>query len=229
MTARTRIKFCGITRPEDLEAGVEAGADAIGLVAYARSPRFVGPETAARLAMQLPPFVTPVLLVVDATRDEIGAYLDLFPAYALQFHGDEPAAECEQFGNPFFKVARIPSGAPFDLAGFAAQHPAAAAILLDAHVEQYGGAGQGFDWDAVGRIENRRLVLSGGLGPDNVGAGIERLRPWGVDVSSGVERSKGIKEASKMRAFVAAVRAADEAAAERTAALPEARPSRVQD
>ncbi|CAN5169289.1 phosphoribosylanthranilate isomerase [soil metagenome] len=211
MTVRTRIKFCGITRVEDLDAAVEAGADAIGLNAYDRSPRFVGPETAARLAARLPPFITPVLVLVDATRDAIGAYLDLFPAYTLQFHGDETAEDCEQFGNPFIKVARIAAGVEhFDLEAFAERYTTASAILVDAHVEGYGGEGRGFDWNVIGTGPTLRpLILSGGLRPETVGAGIAQLRPWAVDVSSGIERTKGIKDASKMRGFVDAVRTAD--------------------
>ncbi|CAN5180844.1 phosphoribosylanthranilate isomerase [soil metagenome] len=211
MTVRTRIKFCGITRDEDLDAAVLAGAYAVGLVAYERSPRFVGPETAARLAARLPPFITPVLLVVDATRDAIGAYLDLFPAYTLQFHGDESADDCEQFGNPFIKAARIAEGIDrFDLDGFADRYAQASAILVDAHVEGYGGQGRCFDWNLIGTGPALKpLILSGGLQAETVGAGIAQLRPWAVDVSSGIERSKGIKDASKMRAFVDAVRLAD--------------------
>ncbi len=214
MTLDTRIKFCGITRVEDLDAAVAAGVDAVGFVGYARSPRYVGPETAARLAQRLPPFVAPVLLAVDATRDEIGAYLDLYPAYTLQFHGDEPAEHCEQFGNPYLKAARIEAGsARFDLEAFALRYPLAVGILADAHVDAFGGVGQRFDWGVLDPVDaaqrSRPLVLSGGLTAGTVGAGIARLAPWAVDVSSGIERSKGIKDAGKMRAFVAAVRAAD--------------------
>ncbi len=214
--SRTRIKICGITRLEDLEAAVHQGADAVGFVAYDKSPRYLGPEQAARLASALPPFVSAVALFVNPTRDDVGAYLDAFPGYVLQFHGDEPAHECEQFGNPYLKAARIgvdglASG--MALMDYAAQHPNAQAILLDAHSDAYGGAGQTFDWERVAADGLRRFVLSGGLNPENVGAGIAKFRPWAVDVSSAVEKSKGIKDPGKIAAFCQAVRAADRAIA----------------
>ncbi|HEU4621428.1 MAG TPA: phosphoribosylanthranilate isomerase [Burkholderiaceae bacterium] len=204
---RTRIKICGITRREDADAAVLAGADAIGLVAYPKSPRYVGPELAASLAKALPPFVTPVALFVNATRDEVGAYLDQYPGYLLQFHGDEDADECEQFGNAYVKAARMVEG--FDLDAFANQHPRAQGILVDAWSEGYGGAGKTFDWSWLPERFDRPLVLSGGLEARNVAEAIARVRPWAVDVSSGVERSKGVKDASKIADFIKAVRAAD--------------------
>lgn len=212
MTHRTRIKICGITRREDLDAAVASGADAIGLVAYPRSPRFIGPEMAASLANALPPFVTPVALFADATRDEVSAYLDLFPGYVLQFHGDESAHDCAQFGNAYIKAARMRAG--FDLDAYAVEFSGAQALLLDAYTEGYGGAGQTFDWSIVPALPTRRLILSGGLDAQNVGKGMNAVRPWGVDVSSGVERSKGIKDASKISEFIGAVRAADQTLAQ---------------
>lgn len=204
---RTRFKICGITREQDALAAIQAGADALGFVAYAASPRYVGPETAARLARLAPAFVTPVLLFVNAPRDEVAAYLDHFPTYTLQFHGDECAADCEQYGNPYWKAARMQPG--FDLGAYAVEFASAQALLLDAYTDAYGGAGQTFDWNWIPSDFPMPFILSGGLTPENVGAGIAQVRPWGVDVSSGVERSKGIKDTSKIQAFAQALRAAD--------------------
>ncbi|MFP8777078.1 phosphoribosylanthranilate isomerase [Hydrogenophaga sp. RWCD_12] len=214
---RTRIKICGLTRESDVDAAVHAGADAIGFVLYAQSPRFVSPERAGELANRLPPFVTPVLLFVNASREFIAQGVAAVPNALLQFHGDETPADCAAAGRPFLRAARIPPGpvgAGFDLIKYASDFAAAQAILLDAHVEGYGGGGQSFDWNAFPWSHpqlnaSSRLVLSGGLTPANVTDGISRVRPWAVDVSSGVEVSKGIKDPDKMLAFVAAVRAAD--------------------
>ncbi|MFM6986827.1 MAG: phosphoribosylanthranilate isomerase [Hydrogenophaga sp.] len=214
---RTRIKICGLTRESDVDAAVHAGADAIGFVLYPHSPRFVSPERAAELASRLPPFVTPVLLFVNASPEFIAQGLAAVPNALLQFHGDETPADCRAAGRPFIRAARIPpgpAGAGFDLLKYASDFAAAQALLLDAHVEGYGGGGQSFDWNAFPWSHpllnaSSRLVLSGGLTPANVIDGIRLVRPWAVDVSSGVEVSKGIKDANKIRAFVAAVRAAD--------------------
>jgi phosphoribosylanthranilate isomerase len=206
---RTRIKICGITREQDLCSAIHVGVDAVGFVAYSKSPRYIEPEAAARLARYLPPFVTPVLLFVNATVDEVRRYLDFFPAYTLQFHGDETAAECERYGNPYWKAARMRPG--FDLGTFAVEFASAQALLLDAYTDAYGGAGETFDWGLIPADLPVPLILSGGLTPENVGAGIAKVRPWGVDVSSGVEQSKGIKDAGKIRSFTAAVKAIDRA------------------
>lgn len=214
---RTRIKICGLTREADVDAAVQAGADAIGFVLYPQSPRFVNPERAGELARRLPPFVTPVLLFVNASPEFIAQGVAAAPNALLQFHGDETPADCVAAGRPFVRAARIPpgpAGAGFDLLKYASDFAAAQAILLDAHVEGYGGGGQSFDWNAFPWSHpllnaSSRLVLSGGLTPANVTDGIRLVRPWAVDVSSGVEMSKGIKDADKMLAFVAAVRAAD--------------------
>ncbi len=216
-TPRTRIKICGLTREADVDAAVQAGADAIGFVLYPQSPRFVSPERAGELARRLPPFVTPVLLFVNASPEFIAQGVAAVPHALLQFHGDETTADCAAAGRPFIRAARIPpgpAGAGFDLLKYAADFAAAQAILLDAHVEGYGGGGQSFDWNAFPWSHpllnaSSRLVLSGGLTPANVTDGIRLVRPWAVDVSSGVEASKGIKDAGKIHAFVAAVRAAD--------------------
>jgi|SRR3954470_20488599 phosphoribosylanthranilate isomerase len=216
--SRTRIKICGLTREQDVDAAVEAGADAIGLVLYPRSPRYVAPGRAAELARRLPPFVTPVLLFVNETADTVRAACELLPQAWLQFHGDESAAFCRDAsaGRPWLRAARIPvDGAqPFDLLKFATEFNEARALLLDAHVEGYGGAGTSFPWSRLPTSASFHAVLSGGLTPANVGDGIAQVRPrfatLAVDVSSGVESSKGIKDAGKIHQFVAAVRAGDE-------------------
>lgn len=214
---RTRIKICGLTREADVDAAVHAGADAIGFVLYAQSPRHVTAQRAGELARRLPPFVTPVLLFVNATPDQLRQGCDAVPQALLQFHGDETPDECQAVGRPYLRAARIPmgpAGAGFDLLKYASDHSDAQALLLDALVEGYGGGGQSFDWTAFPWSHpllnaSSRLVLSGGLTPANVTDGITRVRPWAVDVSSGVEAAKGIKDPDKMLAFVAAVRAAD--------------------
>ncbi len=215
---RTRIKICGLTREQDVDAVVQAGADAVGFVLYGPSPRFVSAQRAAELARRLPPFVTPVLLFVNATAAEVQAACALLPQATLQFHGDETPAQCLALaaGRPFLRAARIPAGAAartFDLVEYAHDYAAAQAILLDTLVEGYGGGGRTFEWSLLPPSVDSHLVLSGGLTPANVTDGIRLLRPrcksLAVDVSSGVESAKGIKDAGKIRAFVAAVRAAD--------------------
>lgn len=214
---RTRIKICGLTREADVDAVVEAGADAVGFVLYPQSPRYVSPERAAALAARLPAFVTPVLLFVNASPTFIAESIEAVPQALLQFHGDESPEDCLAAGRPFLRAARIPTGpagAAFDLLKYAQDFAAAQAILLDAHVDGYGGGGQSFDWTAFPWSHpllnaGSRLVLSGGLDAANAIDGISRVRPWAVDVSSGVEVSKGIKDPEKIHRFVAAVRAAD--------------------
>jgi phosphoribosylanthranilate isomerase len=214
---RTRIKICGLTREADIDAAVHAGADAVGFVLYPASPRHVSAQRAGALARRLPPFVTPVLLFVNATAQDIQEGCEAVPQALLQFHGDETPATCDAAGRPYLRAARIPTGpagAGFDLLKYASDYSAAQAILLDALVDGYGGGGQSFDWNAFPWSHpllnaSSRLVLSGGLTPANVIDGISRVRPWAVDVSSGVEATKGIKDPDKMLAFVAAVRAAD--------------------
>ena len=218
---RTRIKICGLTREEDVDAAVAAGADAIGFVIYAASPRYVSPARAAELAARLPPYVTPVLLFVNESLAKVAAACALLPHALLQFHGDETPAECLAHGRPFVRAARIPLQAPapgeagFDLVNYAISFNKAQAILLDAHVEGFGGGGKTFNWSLLPPNVNAHLVLSGGLTPANVTDGILQVRPrcitLAVDVSSGVEVSKGIKSADKINQFVAAVRAADQA------------------
>ena len=204
---RTRIKICGLTREADVDAAVAAGADAIGLVLYARSPRAVSAERAGVLARRLPPFVTPVLLFVNATPQEVQDGLAAVPQALLQFHGDESPAECDAPGRPYLRAARMSPG--FDLLNFATRFPQAAGLLLDAHVEGYGGGGKAFDWSLIPAGVPRPVVLSGGLNPANVIDGVMHVRPWAVDVSSGVELAKGQKDAALMRQFCEAVRDAD--------------------
>ena len=218
LAERTRIKICGLTREQDVDAAVEAGADAIGLVLFPKSPRYVSPQRAAELARRLPPFVTPVLLVVNEPAAVVHAACELVPAATLQFHGDETPRQCREAaaGRPWLRAARIPldPAAPFDLLKFAADFNEAQALLLDAHVEGYGGAGKTFPWSRLPPNASCHAVLSGGLTPANVADGIAQVRPrfrtLAVDVSSGVEASKGVKDAAKIHRFVAAVRAADE-------------------
>lgn len=227
-TTRTRIKICGLTREQDVDAAVAAGADAIGFVLYPKSPRAVSPQRAAELAKRLPPFITPVLLFVNASATEIGAACAIVAGATAQFHGDESLADClAATGNgarPFLRAARIPLGddaARFDLVQFAQDFSKAQAILLDAHVDGYGGGGKTFNWSLLPPSVNAHLVLSGGLTSANVGDGITSIRPrcksLAVDVSSGVEAvdaqgkpRKGIKDPAKIFQFVAAVRAADQ-------------------
>lgn len=203
---KPRIKICGLTRNEDVVAAADAGADAIGLVFFPPSPRYVDPETAAELARAVPPFVTIVGLFVNADPEVVRRTMATVPIHMLQFHGDEDEDYCRQFARPYIKAARVKPGV--DLVQYALSHPSAQAILLDAFVEGYGGGGQVFDWTLIPSALGKPIVLSGGLDPGNVGEAIIRVRPAAVDVSSGVEAGKGIKDVNKIRAFVAAVRAA---------------------
>ena len=204
---RTRIKICGLTREADVQAAVHAGADALGFVLYAKSPRYVSPERAGELARLLPPFVTPVLLFVNPDDALVRSALDHVPAALLQFHGDEVLADCEKFARPYLRAARMAPG--FNLLDFALKFPSAQAMLVDAHVDGYGGGGQVFDWSLLPRPLPQAMILSGGLHPGNVVQGVVQVRPWGVDVSSGVEVGKGLKDQALMRQFCQAVRMAD--------------------
>ena len=204
---RTRIKICGLTREADVDEAIAAGADAIGLVLYERSPRHVSLARAAELARRLPPFVTPVVLLVNADDALIQAAAEALPQALLQFHGDETPARCRAARRPFLRAARMAPG--FDLLDFATQDTHAAALLLDAHVEGYGGGGKVFDWSLIPANVPCPVVLSGGLNPANVIDGVFHVRPWAVDVSSGVESAKGVKDAALMRRFCEAVREAD--------------------
>ena len=218
---RTRVKICGMTRECDVDAAVAAGADAVGFVLYDKSPRYVSIERAAELARRLPPFVTPVLLFVNEAPARVIALCARLGQAIVQFHGDESAQDCLEAtrggARAYLRAARIPLGdtaAQFDLVEYAKTYQGAQAILLDAHIEGYGGGGRTFNWSLLPPSVNCHLVLSGGLTPANVTDGILQIRPrcksLAVDVSSGVELSKGIKDAAKIHQFVAAVRAADE-------------------
>lgn len=207
MTQRTRIKICGLSQEADIEAAVEAGADALGFVLYERSPRHVTVRRFAELASRLPMFVTPVALFVNATPESIAQAVAAVPQAALQFHGDETPSQCKAAGRPYLRAARMVPG--FDLLDFAAQYPDAMGLLLDTHLEGYGGGGKVFDWSLIPRNVPTPVVLSGGLHAGNVIEGILRVRPFAVDVSSGVESAKGIKDADAIRRFCEAVREAD--------------------
>ncbi|PUE59900.1 N-(5'-phosphoribosyl)anthranilate isomerase [Limnohabitans curvus] len=219
---RTRIKICGLTREQDVDDAVAAGVDAIGFVMYAPSPRAVTVERAAELALRLPAFVTPVLLFVNETSEAIAHACVQVPGAWLQFHGDETPDHCRKIartlGRRWIRAARIPLETPageeaFDLLKYAQDYSDAQAVLLDAHVDGYGGGGKTFNWSQLPPNVNAHLVLSGGLNAANVTDGIRALRNHGhslaVDVSSGVESAKGIKDAAKIHEFVRAVRAAD--------------------
>lgn len=216
---RTRIKICGLTREQDVDTAVAAGADAVGFVLYDRSPRHVTPARAAELARRLPPFVTPVLLFVNEDATKVIAACSEIAGAAVQFHGDESPADCAlatgHGARAWLRAARIPldQSTPFDLVKFCSDFSKANAILLDALVDGYGGGGKTFNWSRLPANVSSHLVLSGGLTPANVTDGILQVRPrcptLAVDVSSGVEAAKGIKDARKIHEFVAAVRAAD--------------------
>jgi phosphoribosylanthranilate isomerase len=204
---RTRIKICGITRSEDARAAAEAGADAIGLVFYPPSPRCLSLEWAQELRKDLPPFVMPVALFVNPTAAEVSAVLERVRPAMLQFHGEETPVFCAQFGVPYVKACRVKPGV--DLLEYLRPFSGAAGWLLDSHVEEYGGIGERFDWSLVPAERSHPLILSGGLTRENVREAVCRVRPWAVDVSSGVESAKGIKDAAKIAAFIAEVRHAD--------------------
>jgi phosphoribosylanthranilate isomerase len=230
---RTRIKICGLTREQDVDAAVAAGADAVGFVLYEPSARYVSAQRAAELASRLPAFVTPVLLFVNASTSEIVAACSRIQNALVQFHGDETPETCLRIARPFMKAARIPispetpnAKLDFDLVKYVKDFKSAQAILLDAHVEGFGGGGKTFNWSLLPPSVSAHLVLSGGLTPANVGDGILQVQSRGkslaVDVSSGVEEKlpngstrKGIKSPELISQFVAAVRAADDQLAEK--------------
>ena len=204
---RTRVKICGITRPGDAVAAAQAGADAIGLVFYPPSPRFLNVERAREVRDALPPFVQAVALFVNPDAAQVAQVIGRVHPALLQFHGEETPEFCGQFGLPYVKACRVGQGV--DLLKYLRPFSGASGWLLDAHVEEYGGVGARFDWSLVPAKLERPLVLSGGLTRENVGEAVQRTRPWAVDVSSGVESSKGIKDAAKIAAFIAEVRNAD--------------------
>jgi phosphoribosylanthranilate isomerase len=207
-TARTRIKICGITREEDLRAAASCGADAIGLVFYEKSPRHVSVQQAVQLAHAVPPFVTVVGLFVNPTVDYVREVLAKVPLDVLQFHGEETPEFCAQFGRPYLKAIRVKAGV--DLVQCASRYASAQGLLLDAFVEgMQGGTGESFDWALIPHGLALPVILSGGLNAGNVAAAIRQVRPYAVDVSSGVEAAKGIKDAAKVAAFINEVKSID--------------------
>jgi phosphoribosylanthranilate isomerase len=197
----TRIKICGITREQDLRAVASSGADAIGLVFYEKSPRHVGLQQAAALARAVPPFVTVVGLFVNPSVEYVREVLAQVSLDVLQFHGEEAPEFCAQFAKPYLKAVRVKAGV--DLLQYAARYAGAQGLLLDAYVEgTQGGTGESFDWALIPPNLPLPVVLSGGLHAGNVASAIKQVRPYAVDVSSGVEASKGIKDAAKVTAFV---------------------------
>ena len=219
MKQRTRIKLCGLSRPEDIEVAVEAGADAIGLVFYPPSPRNVSPQRAGELLAGLPAFVSAVGLFVNPTPEQVQQAIAGAPISMLQFHGDETPQQCAAIAQavrrPFLRALRIrPETTAADLLEFDRQYrdcsPLYAGPLLDTWSEAYGGTGRVFDWSLIPADIARRAALSGGLNAQNATDAVRQLRPYAVDVSSGIESAKGVKDAALMRAFVSAVRQADE-------------------
>jgi phosphoribosylanthranilate isomerase len=204
----TRIKICGITRAEDALAVAHSGADAIGFVFYDKSPRYVTPQQVAKLVRAVPPFVTLVGLFVNPSDEYVRDVLAQVPLDVLQFHGEEPPEFCGQFGKHYLKAIRVKAGV--DLIQCAARYGAAQGLLLDAFVEgTQGGTGESFDWSLIPRELPLPLILSGGLHAGNVAEAIRKIRPYAVDVSSGVEAAKGIKDAAKIAAFIKEVKDVD--------------------
>lgn len=201
---RTRVKICGITRVEDAIEAVQQGADAIGLVFYANSPRYVAPAQAAEIVKKIPAFVSVVGLFVNAEPEEIKSILKIVALDVLQFHGDETPSQCRQFSKPYMKAVRVKSDT--NLVQYAADYADAKALLLDAFAEGLpGGTGQVFDWKLIPQNLGLPVVLAGGLNAENVAQAISAVKPYAVDVSGGVEASKGIKDAAKIAAFMRGV------------------------
>ena len=201
---RTRVKICGITRVEDALAAARLGADAIGLVYYAKSPRTVNNPQAQALIRALPPFVNIAGLFVDAKPEEIRAVLAAVPLDLLQFHGNETPAACRGYGRTYIKALRMDKDT--DLASLARPYDDAAGILVDSYVQGVpGGTGQVFDWTRLPACLTSPMILAGGLTPENVATAVSQVRPWAVDVSGGVEASPGVKDAAKIAAFIRGV------------------------
>lgn len=218
MTQQTRIKLCGLSRPEDVQTAIDAGADALGFVFYDRSARYVAPDVAANLLRAVPPFVTTVGLFVNASPEDVVRILKVAPVGMLQFHGDETIDACcraaDAVNRPFMRAIRIkPDMSSADLLKYDQDYRAAshlfAGLLLDAWVDGYGGGGKVFDWSLIPKELAHRVVLSGGLSEQNVAEAVKSVHPYAVDVSSGIERAKGVKDGAMMRDFIHAVRQAD--------------------
>jgi phosphoribosylanthranilate isomerase len=205
---RTRIKICGLAREVDVADACAAGADAAGFNCYPKSPRYVDPHRLRTLARELGPFTVPVLLFVNASVDLIESALEAVPHAVLQFHGDEHEADCIRYGATYVRAVHMGEGV--NLLDFARRFPSAAALLLDTPSDAYGGSGKTFDWSRIPDETTSRIILAGGLNSDNVARAIGAVRPYAVDVSSGVEDAPGIKSAVLMRKFVDAVRRADQ-------------------
>lgn len=206
--SRTRVKICGITRERDLADAVEAGADAVGFVFYPKSPRGISVDDAERLVQQLPLFVSPVALFVNPVPELVLDVIACMPTVTLQFHGDESPGFCQSFARPYLKALRMQPGV--DVEAVAAGYAGAAGVLLDSYKPGVpGGTGEVFDWSQAPARLHRPLVLAGGLNPDNVAEAVRQVRPYAVDVSGGVEAALGLKDAARMRAFVAAVQSVD--------------------
>ncbi len=206
---RTRVKICGITSVSDGRAAARHGADAIGLIFYPPSPRLVTLERAREIAASLPAFVARVAVFVNPAAADVDAVIRACRPDLLQFHGEEPADFCRGFGVPYLRAVRVRSGV--DLLESLSPFGDAAGWLLDAYRQElYGGTGEAFDWELIPRELARPVILSGGLDAENVGAAIRRVRPWAVDVSSGVEAAKGVKDERRIAAFMEAVRSADQ-------------------
>lgn len=198
---RTRVKICGITRPDDARRAVAAGADALGVVFYEPSPRAVNLAQARLVAQAAGPFVTLVGLFVNAEAATVQEALTQVPIQLLQFHGDEDARYCEAFNRPYIKAIRMRP--ELDVLDIMAQHPRAQGFLLDAYRPGVpGGTGESFDWRRVPRTSERTIILAGGLTPDNVAHAVESTQPYGVDVSGGVEAGPGLKDQHKMNLFI---------------------------
>ena len=201
---RTRVKICGITRPDDALRAAHLGADAIGLVFYDKSPRAIDVDTARAVLAVLPPFVTVVGLFVDPTPRHVAAVLHRVPLDILQFHGNEEPGECTAYNKPYIKAIRVKDGV--NLHDQAKRYVSARGLLLDTYVPGVpGGTGQAFNWSLVPKNLNKHIILAGGLTPKNVWQVISAVRPFAVDVSSGVEVEKGIKDPEKMAAFIRGV------------------------
>jgi phosphoribosylanthranilate isomerase len=208
MSMSTAVKICGVTRTEDALAAAHHGAHAIGLVFYRPSPRYIEPDAAAAIVRALPPYITAVGLFVDAPHEELRTVARRAGVQLLQLHGAESAAYCARVELPYMKAVQVRPGV--DLLQYAREYDGAKALLLDAyHADLHGGTGATFDWSLIPKSLPLPVVLSGGLNPQNVGEAIRCVRPWAVDVSSGVEASKGIKDAAKIAAFISGVRHED--------------------
>lgn len=198
---RVRIKVCGMTRLEDALTASRLGVDAVGLVFHPRSPRYIGIEQARTLAAGLPAFVTVTALFLDPSVEQVRQVVDNVRVELLQFHGGEPAEFCRSFNRPYVKA--VPMGSHADVLEYTRRHAGAAALLLDSHsAGQSGGTGVSFDWNSLPKLDGPPVILAGGLNPSNVASAIRIVRPYGVDVSSGVETKPGIKDEAKMAAFV---------------------------